>query len=95
MSQRPQTGGRVSMDLVSVAPEAIVYRAGLFQPDAEWHGEARIDGAGVVTLERVTGAPDWLVEYARAFLRGEWRARQGPDAAPWPDRITRWRSAAS
>ena len=92
MSLRPQTGGRISMDRVAAGPDGVVYRAGLFVPDAEWHGEARIDAAGMVTMDGTVGAPDWLVEYARAFLRGEWRSRQVPDAAPWPDRISRWRA---
>jgi hypothetical protein len=91
-SLRPQAGGRVSMALVSATSESVVYRADLLVPDAEWHGEARIDAAGAVVMEPFAEAPAWLVDYARAFLRGEWRSRQGADAPPWPDRITRWRA---
>ena len=38
-SLRPQPGGRISMELVSATPEGVVYRAGLYAPDADWHGE--------------------------------------------------------
>jgi len=91
---RPKTGGRIELALVAAGP-SVEYAAGLYTPDAEWHGTARIDAAGAVTLEGLDEAPAWLTDYARAFLRAEWRARQGPDSAPWPDRIGRWRTNES
>jgi hypothetical protein len=87
---RPKTGGRVELRLVRAA-DVVEYAVELAVPDAEWQGTARLDAAGAVTLDGVDGAPAWLADYARAFLRSEWRARQGPDPAPWPDRIGRWR----
>lgn len=88
---RPKTGGRIELVLVGAAAE-VEYHASLAVPDAEWHGAARIDAAGAVTLEGLDEAPAWLTDYARAFLRAEWRARQGPDPEPWPNRIGRWRA---
>lgn len=91
---RPKTGGRIELALVGAAAE-VEYRAELAVPDAEWHGSARIDPAGAVVLEGLGDAPAWLTDYARAFLRAEWRSRQGPDPEPWPDRIGRWRANES
>jgi hypothetical protein len=91
---RPKSGGRIELELQRAAPE-VEYRASLSTPDGEWQGTARIDGGGAVSLDGLDGAPTWLVDYARAFLRAEWRGRQGPDPEPWPDRIGRWRANES
>ena len=88
---RPKTGGRIELVLRGAAA-VVEYDAVLATPDAEWPGAARIDAAGAVTLEGLDDAPVWLTDYARAFLRAEWRSRQGPDPEPWPDRIGRWRA---
>ena len=88
---RPKTGGRIELARVA-AGEAVEYETALYTPDAEWRGRARIDAAGAVTLAGLDEAPVWLTDYTRAFLRAEWRARQGPDPAPWPERIGRWRA---
>lgn len=90
---RPETGGRVVLERSNATTE-IEYQAGLYTPDAEWHGVARVPTDGQIVLESWQPAepPAWLVELARVFLRSEWRGRQGPEPAPWPARINRWRA---
>jgi hypothetical protein len=88
----PRTGGRVVLDLVSDGP---TYRAALLTPEARWDGEARVGADGAVAFSDWVPAdpPPWLVDLARAFLRGEWRYRHGAATpSPWPARINRWRS---
>jgi hypothetical protein len=80
------------LDLVPGA--ALVYDAALYTPDRVWRGRATIAEDGAVTFAPFDpeDAPAWLVKFAHAFLRSEWKARQGvADPAPWPARIQRWR----
>jgi hypothetical protein len=92
---RPQRGGRVTFDALALEAGGVRYRAELSTPEAEWQGVATVDAAGAVELAawspEAPAPPAWLLDYARAFLRAEWRARQATDPAPWPERISRWR----
>ena len=87
---RPRSGARVVLDLEDAGPAEVVYRAAIYAPDAEWRGVARVAPDGAIRFDD-WDAPPALVEQARAFLRVEWRARQGADPPPWPARINRWR----
>jgi hypothetical protein len=93
----PKTGGRVVLDLEpSAGPEGVIYTAALYTADAVWQGRAEIRHAdGQVSWREWTpsagGPPEWLVKIAQAFLRTEWKARQGTDPEAWPARINRWR----
>jgi hypothetical protein len=95
VEERPTTGGRVVLDRTAVSAEVVIYRAQLLTPDADWRGDARIDiPTGEILFSWETDTPaEWLVAQAHAFLRGEWRARRGPDPEPWPTRVNRWREA--
>lgn len=90
-------GGRVTLEIEGAPGETIVYRATLVVGDATWRGRATVGaGDGGVAFEPWDGPgapPDWLVKDARAFLRGEWKARREPGHAPWPRRLHRWRGA--
>jgi hypothetical protein len=94
----PKSGGRVVLDLVGdggVGSAEVVYRAALYSPDERWDGEARVGADGAVAFVDWAPAnpPAWLVDFARAFLRSEWRARHSTvEPAPWPARINRWRA---
>jgi hypothetical protein len=83
----------VVLELVSAGADEIVYDAALHTPAACHRARVRVDaGAGTIAFGPWdTPAPPWLVELAHAFLRAEWRARRGPDPAPWPARVNRWR----
>jgi hypothetical protein len=86
------SGGRVECSLVSADEASVKYDVEL-QSESTWRGAATISLAdGAVDLS-VEGAPPWLVELARTFLRGEWRARQKAPS-PWPRRINRWREGS-
>ena len=89
----PKAGGRVVLERELVSSDEVRYAAALYVPGAVWRGVATVTG-GVVTFAAwspAEGPPAWLVGFAAAFLRSEWKARQRPDAAPWPQRINRWR----
>jgi hypothetical protein len=95
---RPKSGGRVVLDRVTLAADEVRFRATLHRPQASWHGEARVDLAGgkvelgpFVAEDTSEPPPAWLLSLAHAFLRAEWKARQRPDAEPWPPRFNRWR----
>ena len=91
---RPDTGGRIVLDLLHHDADAVVYAAWLLGPEAEWRGQATIAlAAGKVSFGAWDpGAPpEWMVALAQAFVRAEWRARREADPPPWPRRIVRWR----
>ena len=90
----PSSGGRVVLDLVAAEGDAVLYDASLYTPTVLHRARARVtlvDGAVVWSDWDPGPPPAWLVDLAHAFLRGEWRARRGPDPEPWPQRINRWR----
>ena len=92
--QRPRTGGRVWLDDLRHEPGgAILYAAVLYLPESEHVADVTVAADGTVAFGAWSppDPPAWLLDYARQFLRGEWRARQVPDPPPWPERITRWR----
>ena len=86
-------GGRVALELVSADTDAVVYAAELHAAATVHRARVTIavsDGALTWSTWDTDPAP-WLLEFARAFLRGEWRARNVDDPAPWPRKINRWR----
>ena len=92
MELHPRAGGRVVLD--RELGDGVRYRAAVYTPDQLYRGAVEVAADGTVSFApwEAGEPPDWLVEFARAFLRSEWRARQkGPDPAPWPARISRWR----
>jgi len=91
---RPDTGGRIILDLARSDAGGVVYAAWLLVPHAEWRGEAAIalsDGRVSFGAWDPDAPPAWMVALAQAFLRSEWRARREADPPPWPRRINRWR----
>jgi hypothetical protein len=88
----PTHGGRVILQLTSEDPEAVRYEVSLLDPTTLWKGAAAVRLAdGEVQLDGFAdGSPAWMLTMTRAFLRGEWKARQASPSA-WPRRITRWR----
>lgn len=94
MADRPAFGGRVLLELEAQDDQRIAYRLTLDTKDAAWTGRAEVLAAdGAVTMEGLDGAPPWLVDAARAFVRSLWTARRGAEPAPWPRRVLRWRPA--
>ena len=98
MELHPRTGGRVVLDRDPDAP-GIRYLAALYLPDVLHRGAVDIAPGGDVSFSdwEPPAPPDWLVQFARAFLRTEWRARQRPGderPPPWPARISRWRDTS-
>jgi hypothetical protein len=91
----PRTGGRVVLTRVTVEEERVVYRAELFLPAVVHLGEVAVaarDGAVSFGPWSPPDPPAWMIAFAQAFLRSEWRARQAAtDPPPWPARISRWR----
>jgi hypothetical protein len=84
----------VVLERATVAPEAVEYRAVLYTPTVAYTAVVRVAADGRVDFGDFTppDPPPWLVGLAQAFLRSEWRARQGvADPPPWPARISRWR----
>jgi hypothetical protein len=84
----------VILELEEAGAERVRFRALVYTPDSLYRGEASVAHPdGQVELGGWDREPPaWLAEHARRFLRTEWRARQGPDAPPWPARISRWRA---
>lgn len=86
------TGGRFSLRLREPVATHAAYAVELSTRDGTWSTDAVVSVAdGTVecaALQGVGEPPSWLVKYARAALRGAWRAHgeQG-----WPRRLTRWR----
>ncbi|MFW5875562.1 MAG: hypothetical protein ACOCXM_02375 [Myxococcota bacterium] len=90
----PQHGGRVLLELEGGEAAGVLYRVGLYVPEASWHGRAEL-ADGDFRLGEWDGdgePPEWLVKAAYAFLRSLYNARRGPDAPPWPRRLLRWRA---
>jgi hypothetical protein len=88
MIDRPKTGGRVLLDRDGDGADPIRYVAVLSTPTEDWRGAATIAAAGDVTFSWESGEPpEWLVAFARAFLRSQWKS------GSWPSRINRWRDA--
>jgi hypothetical protein len=90
----PRHGGRVVLDRDVAAP-GLRYLAALYTPDTLYRGAVDVAAEGAVSFAPwdPPDPPDWLVSFARAFLRSEWRARQqAADPPAWPARISRWRS---
>lgn len=83
------SGGRLYLVLEGERRYAVEISAG----DQTWHATLEIDPAGHVGFGawQPPDPPAWLCQAATAVMRAEWRARQVPDAPPWPRRITRWR----
>lgn len=84
----PKTGGRVVLDLIDKGDAAVVYAAELYLPDATMRGRATIrvaDGVVAWAWDGGVEPPAWLVAFATAFLRTEWKARR------FAARINRWR----
>lgn len=83
------SGGRLNLVLEGERRYAVEISAG----DQTWHASLEIDPAGHVGFGawQPPDPPAWLCQAATAVMRAEWRARQFPDAPPWPRRITRWR----
>ncbi len=91
----PGSGGRVICDLVSCDGATVIYEVALYTAVQVWRGQAQVaPTTGVVSCSRwdIAEAPAWLVTYAEAFLRSEWRAHARDPAAPWANRIARWRA---
>jgi hypothetical protein len=90
----PVHGGRVLLELAAEAGDSVRYDVTLETRDGAWRSSAQVVVAdGAVTMTAPEGAPPWLIDAARAFLRTVWNGRRGPDAAAWPRRVLRWRSA--
>jgi hypothetical protein len=87
---RPSHGGRASLARRSSPNDAVAeYEVRLVTPSDEHVGIARITrGNGVVELQELDSAPEWLAALAKTLLRGAWREQK-----PWPRRLTRWRAA--
>jgi hypothetical protein len=83
----------VVLELVPTPGGPVTYDTALYTPDRVWRGRATIAEDGAVTFAPFDpqDAPAWLVAFAHAFLRSEWKARRGADPPPWPARIQRWR----
>lgn len=89
----PRHGGRVVLE--RLPGDDVVYRATLYTPTVAHAGRVSVastDGKVSFDAWDPPDPPAWLVAFAQAFLRSEWRARQGvADPPPWPARINRWR----
>lgn len=83
------SGGRLNLVLEGERRYAVEISTG----DQTWHATLEIGPAGHVGFGawQPPDPPAWLCQAATAVMRAEWRARQVPDAPPWPRRITRWR----
>jgi hypothetical protein len=93
-----RAGGRVQLELLADEPERVRYSARLALPDVAFDGLATVGTAdGSVSFDWPDGRlpPDWLLAFARAFLRSEWLARQKDPSHPWPARIRRWREGGA
>ncbi len=89
----PKAGGRVVLDLVAAGEAEIRYAAALYTPDAVWRDEVTIgasDGAVRFGPWDRADPPAWMIAFATAFLRSEWKARTKQPSA-WPRRLNRWR----
>lgn len=89
---QPETGGRFELRLEGHDERAARYELTLATATGSWRAAACVAaGDGAVDVSGCRGAgepPRWLLQYARAALRGAWHqhAKQG-----WPRRLTRWR----
>jgi hypothetical protein len=86
-------GGTVTLDLDGSDQASVRYRAQLTTPAGQSSGTVSVALTdGTIVFAGWTGdePPPWLLDYARQFLRGAWRARA---TTPWPARIHRWRDA--
>lgn len=85
--RHPKTGGRVVLTVASAGDAEVVYAAEIYTPTDLWRGRATISIAdGTVGWVWADGEPPaWLVAFATAFLRSEWKARR------FTHRINRWR----
>jgi hypothetical protein len=91
----PTHGGRVVLDRRDVSAEAVTYDVVLYTPDERFASVVTVrllDGDVVFGDFSPVGPPAYLVTFARAFLRSEWRERKDdPAGDPWPERLMRWR----
>lgn len=92
MTERPQHGARIVLDLVAETPE-VHYAVTIFLPDVELAGKASIREDGSVTLAFDVAPPEWTLRLTRAFLRSAVLAKKDDPTERWPSRIVRWRSA--
>lgn len=86
--RNPKTGGRVVLDRLTLGDAEVVYAAEVYTPVDVQRGRATIrivDGAVSYTWEGGAEPAAWLVGFATAFLRTEWKARR------FTARINRWR----
>ncbi len=82
-------GGRITLRLERPLPDRIEYVGESIAPSGRWPLRASVLLAdGVVSLQG-DGAPEWLLDYARAMLRTAWRSSK--TGATWPRRLNRWR----
>jgi hypothetical protein len=86
-------GGRVSLELVVVGADVVEYAATLTTAaGGDAKSTARIalrDGHVDFAPFDPGPPPEYLVHYARTFLRSVWR--EARKDVPWPKRINRWR----
>lgn len=78
------------MKLVDKRAEAVAYSAELEVASDRFASRATValaDGNVSFSAWQPEGPPAWLLDFARATLRAEWRTKA------WPRRITRWRAA--
>jgi hypothetical protein len=83
-------GGRITLRLAEKGSDRVAYSAELERDSDRFASRATVtlaDGAVSFSDWEPAGPPPWLLEFARATLRAEWRSKN------WPRRITRWRAA--
>ena len=87
------SGGRLNLELTGDA--GVSYAAELEVGAERWRGALDVAADGKVNFRPWPAAepPAWLCQATIAIVRAEWRNRQGPDPAPWPRRLKRWRKA--
>jgi hypothetical protein len=92
----PTSGARLVLELDGGAPAGeVAYRVAIYTPSEAFGAVASVtlvDGEVALSAWEPPEPPPWAVELLRRFLRSEWRARQGGDPAPWPQRLNRWRA---
>jgi hypothetical protein len=85
-------GGKLSLRLVSAAPELVEYGGSLHADGETTEVTVRVSSDGSVDVSQQGGAPEWLVALTRATLRTAWRSNK--TGTPWPRRLTRWRPSS-
>lgn len=83
----PTSGGRIVMRLGAFAQSTAEYEVSLLFDGVVWVGAAAI-AEEQSSLSGLDDAPQWLVKYANALVRGLAKNRT---ELGWPRRLTRWR----